>query len=127
MLKKIVLIIVLGGLLALALGGCAIVDTSTQPLGPTVHMSGASFVQSSITIHKGDTITLVDDAPSPHIITNGSWVNGVAKPAQESGAPVVNINFNGNDSQPLGPFTSSGTFHYYCTIHPGMNLTVNVQ
>jgi len=127
MLKKILFAIVVSSLLALLLGGCAIVDTSTQPTGPTVHMSGGSFVQTSITIHTGDSITLIDDAASPHTITNGSWVNGVAKPAKENGAPTVLLSFNGNDSQSMGPFTSSGTFHFYCTIHSGMNLTVTVQ
>lgn len=127
MLKKFLFVIVMGSLLALMLGGCAIVDTSTQPIGPTVHMGGASFVQTSITIHKGDALTLVDDAPSTHIITNGSWVNGTAKPKAESGAPVANITFNGNDNGSIGPFTSTGTFHYYCTVHQNMNLTVIVQ
>lgn len=127
MFKKFLFAIVVVSMMALLLGGCAIVDTSTQPVGPTVHMSGADFVQHSITIHKGDSITLIDDTASPHTITNGSWVNGVAKPAKESGAPTILLNFNGNDSQSMGPFTTSGTFHFYCTIHQNMNLTVTVQ
>ena len=127
MLKKFLFAIVVSSLLALLLTGCAIVDTSTQPTGPTVHMSGADFVQHSITVKTGDSITLIDDAASPHTITNGSWVNGVAKPAKENGAPTVLLSFNGNDSQSLGPFTTSGTFHFYCTIHQNMNLTVVVQ
>jgi len=27
----------------------------------------------------------------------------------------------------IGPFTELGTFQLYCTIHPGMNLTVTVS
>lgn len=127
MFKKFLFAIVASSLLALLLTGCAIVDTSTQPVGPTVHMSGADFVQHSITIQKGKSITLIDDAASPHTITNGSWVKGVAKPAKENGAPTVLLQFNGNDSQSMGPFTTSGTFHFYCTIHQNMNLTVVVQ
>lgn len=127
MFKKLLFAFVAVGMLAFLLGGCAIVDTNTQPTGPTVHMSGADFVQHSITIKKGDSITLVDDAASPHTITNGSWVNGVAKAATENGAPTVLLNFNGNDSASMGPFTATGTFHFYCTIHQNMNLTVVVQ
>lgn len=127
MFKKLLFALVAVGMLAFLLGGCAIVDTSTQPAGPTVHMSGADFVQHSITIKKGDSVTLVDDAASPHTITNGSWVKGVAKPAKENGAPTVLLNFNGNDSASMGPFTATGTFHFYCTIHQDMNLTVVVQ
>ena len=90
-------------------------------------MSNASFVPDTVTVPKGQMLTLIDDVAVPHIIKNGSWVNGQAKPASEAGAPTVNQNFNGNDSATIGPFNTAGTFHLYCTIHPGMNLTVKVQ
>ncbi len=126
-MKKIWLIMIVCSLLTALFAGCAIVDTSTTPTGPTVHMSGADFVQHSITISKGQSLTLVDDTSSPHIITNGSWVNGVAKPAQESGAPKVYQQFNGNDSATIGPWNTPGTYHLYCTIHQNMNLKVIVK
>jgi plastocyanin len=54
-------------------------------------------------------------------------VNGVAKPAKEPGAPTVNnLQINGNNAQ-IGPFNTAGTFHIYCSIHPGMNLTITVK
>lgn len=93
----------------------------------TVHMSDANFVQSTVTISKGSSLTLVDDAAVIHIIQNGSWVNGAAQPTNEPGAPTVQVQFQGNDSHDVGPFNTAGTFHLYCTIHPGMNLTVTVQ
>ena len=48
---------------------------------------------------------------------------------QESGAPVMNnVQISGNgSSQVIGPFNTPGTYHFYCTVHPGMNLTVIVQ
>lgn len=93
----------------------------------TVQMGLTNFLQSSITIPKGSMLTLVDTQAVPHIIQNGSWVNGVAQPAKEAGAPTVNQNFSGNDTHPIGPFNTAGTFHLYCIIHPGMNLTVIVS
>jgi plastocyanin len=27
----------------------------------------------------------------------------------------------------VGPFTTPGTYHLYCTIHPGITLTIIVQ
>ena len=96
MYKKLFIALTVIAAMTLLLAGCAIVDTATISNGPTVHMSGANFVQSSITLHKGDMLNLVDDAPSPHIIVNGSWINGTAKPSIESGAPTVNKSFNGN-------------------------------
>jgi plastocyanin len=128
MYKKIVFGLVLFGLLSVLLAACAIVDTSTLNANlPTADMGGASFLKPSVTIKKGDMLNLVDQAASTHIITNGSWVGSTQKPAKEPGAPSINQTYNGNDSAPVGPFNSAGTFHLYCTIHPGMNLTVIVQ
>ena len=94
-----------------------------------VHMGSSNFVQSSITISKGSSITLIDDMAVTHIISNGMWVNGTPKPQQEAGAPVVkNMTFNSSgQTQTIGPFNTAGTFHYYCSVHVNMNLTVIVQ
>jgi len=72
-------------------------------------------------------LNLVDDAASTHIIANGTWNGTTPKPATESGAPTVNKTYIGNDSGTIGPFNTAGTFKLYCTVHPGMNLTLNVQ
>ena len=93
----------------------------------TVHMNASNFVESSITIKKGESVTLVADTSTPHIIANGAWENASPKRAKEPGAPeVTNVQVNGNSSQSIGPFTTAGTFKLYCTIHAGMNLTVQV-
>jgi plastocyanin len=135
-MKKFALLFVLLSLAAVLLAACGGSSGScgTSSSGsssgstPTVHMCGNNFVQTSITINKGQSLTLVDDVSAAHTIANGSWVNGSAQPKQEPGAPVVNnLQFNGNDSHMIGPFNTAGTFQLYCTVHPGMNLTVTVQ
>jgi plastocyanin len=95
----------------------------------TVHMGQTNFDQSSVTISKGGTVTLVSDTSSVHIISNGQWVNGVARPGKESGAPTVdNVQFtSAGESKVIGPFNTAGTFHLYCSVHPGMQLTIIVQ
>jgi plastocyanin len=90
-------------------------------------MTTTTFTPSSVTIQKGSSITLIDDAPVPHIIQNGTWASGAAQPHQEAGAPTVNAHFSGNDRQVIGPFPVAGTYHLYCAVHQGMNLTVVVQ
>ncbi|QBD76513.1 hypothetical protein EPA93_11030 [Ktedonosporobacter rubrisoli] len=93
----------------------------------TVHMSAANFDQPSVTLSKGAKLRLVDDTSIPHVLANGTWQNGVPKPAVEPGAPLINqVQVNGN-SVDIGPFTTAGTYHIYCPIHQGMNLTVVVQ
>jgi plastocyanin len=92
-------------------------------------MNGAIFVQAEITLQKGQSVTLINDDPlTPHIIANGTWEQGAAKPAREPHAPEVsNLQINGNAQATIGPFTTAGTFMFYCTIHPAMNLTVIIQ
>jgi plastocyanin len=93
-----------------------------------VHMNDSNFVQSSVSIKKGESLTLTNDAAVPHQIFNGSWVNGAAVNKQETGAPSVQVQFSGsNESHDIGPFNTAGTFKVYCSIHPNMNLTIVVQ
>ena len=127
MYKKLFLGLFVFSLITVLFCACAIRDASTGSTGPAVHMGGADFIQHSITIKKGDSVNLIDDVASPHIIVNGSWVNGQQEAKKESGAPTINQSYKGNDSGPIGPFTNAGTFHVYCTIHSGMNLTIVVQ
>jgi hypothetical protein len=94
---------------------------------PTVHMGAGSFLQSSVIIPKGSKLLLVDDVAALHILVNGSWQNGAPKPVHEPGAPTVNnLQVNGNSVE-IGPFATAGTYHIFCTVHQGMNLTVVVQ
>jgi plastocyanin len=37
-----------------------------------------------------------------------------------------NVDIKGGDVE-IGPFTTTGVFHIYCTLHTGMNLTIVVQ
>ena len=124
-MKKIFMVFIAGSLLTLLVTACSIQEAKPVVI-PTVHMGALGFIQDLITLHKGEMLDLVDDSISPHHIENGSWVNSVAKPAIEPGAPRVDQVFNGYDSAEIGPFNAAGTFHYYCAIHEEMNLTVYV-
>jgi plastocyanin len=103
------------------------VNTGTSESSTTVHMNYQTFAPSSVAIHKGSRIMLVDDVAVPHAIANGIWDNDTAKPLKETNAPLVNVQLKGNDQDVIGPFTTAGIYHLYCTIHPGMNLSVIVQ
>ena len=126
LVKKMLMILIAGSLLTVLISACSIKEASTAVI-PTVHMGALGFIQNSIILHKGEMLDLVDDTISPHQIENGSWVNGVAKPAIEPGAPRVDQVFNGYDSDQIGPFSAAGTFHFFCAIHEMMNLTVYVS
>ncbi|GAC1381438.1 MAG: hypothetical protein NVSMB33_08150 [Ktedonobacteraceae bacterium] len=125
-MKKLIAAFVLFSLVAMFVVACGSSASGSGCSG--VHMGENNFLQSSITIRKGSSINLIDDVQVPHIVTNGSWSsNNDAKPGKESGAPAVNQQFNGGDNYMIGPFNTAGTYHLYCTVHPGMNLTVIVK
>lgn len=94
-----------------------------------IHMNETNFVQTSITIHKGEEITFVDDSKtSLHTIDNGHWLDTTQIPDTEAGAPIAqDIQVSPGSNAKIGPFNKAGTYHYYCTVHVGMNLTVIVK
>lgn len=120
---------VLGAFLVALLVQATPVASSTTTVNgePAVHMGVSTFAQSSVTVSKGSKLLLIDDGSFLHILRNGMWAGNAAHPATEAGAPSVqNVQVNGNSVE-IGPFNTTGTFHIYCTVHPGMNLIVVVQ
>jgi hypothetical protein len=127
---------VLSGIIGVAIGAL-LLGALVQPAAttgtfytngvPTVHMGASSFIQTSVTLPKGSKLLLVDDVAAVHIIANGTWQNGAVVQTNETGAPSINnVQVNGGSIE-LGPFTTAGTYHIYCKVHSGMNLTVIVQ
>lgn len=126
-MKKLLATLILLSLISILVVACG---GSSGNSSNTVHLGATNFDQSSITISKGSSITLVDDTATTHIISNGTWRGDTPDPgAKSAGAPTVNnMTFNSSgQSQAIGPFNTAGTFHYYCSVHVGMNLTVVVQ
>ena len=115
-------------LLTILFSACRIVDASTLPKNPKVLMGASLFVTTDITVKKGQSLDLVDTVSNPHVIANGLYdASGKVQKPSEPGAPQIGtLNFSGNDTQTIGPFNTAGDFHYYCTIHPNMNLLVHV-
>ena len=128
-LVTVVIGLFLGALLMGAMAQpAAATGTTTYTNGvPTVHMSAENFTQSTVTISTGSKLLLVDDVAVEHILANGSWKDGNASPTREPGAPAINNVEVNEGSVTVGPFTTAGTYHIYCKVHPGMELTVIVQ
>lgn len=126
MWKKGIVFLICLALLTSFAAACSVkeqVQASTK-----ARMGASDFIDKQVSIKKGESVALVDTTSSSHIIDNGTWQGNKAKAFTEPGAPAVsNLNFSGNDAKNIGPFNAAGTFQFYCTIHPGMNLTVNVS
>jgi plastocyanin len=104
-------------------------SASTAGNSADVSLDSTTFSPASITIAKGGSVNLINSTAMVHIIQNGTWDSGAAKSEAESGAPAVNaLQFSTvSQKQTVGPFNTTGTFQLYCTVHPGMNLTIIVQ
>jgi LPXTG-motif cell wall-anchored protein len=78
-----------------------------------VTIADFSFSPASLTINQGETVTWVNNGPTPHSATanNGSFDTGILK-AGQSGSHT---------------FSQAGTFSYYCQPHPYMKATIVVQ
>ena len=112
----------LAALALLALAGCG-----SKPSNE-VDMGVAAFQQSSVTIKAGQAVHFVDPASGgTHVICVGANLQCVA----QAGAPdelntADGLTFNTGDSKDI-VFPTAGTYVVICTIHPGMQVTVNVQ
>ncbi|GCE14441.1 cupredoxin domain-containing protein [Tengunoibacter tsumagoiensis] len=126
--KKIFSLLGICMLLTMLVSACRIIDSNNIPQNPKVEMGATNFLKPTITIKKGNSLDLIDSVASQHIIINGKWDGSQQVKTQEPGAPSVNFTVNASgEAHTVGPFNTAGNFNIYCTIHPGMNLTVTVQ
>ncbi|HEU5230194.1 MAG TPA: hypothetical protein VFU49_20405 [Ktedonobacteraceae bacterium] len=104
--------------------------SGSAPTGPNVvKMVGGTFAIAAISIHKGDTITFVDDSGNGalHILVIGQN----AQQTTEKNAPdfggTAGKRIDVGENWTTPPWTTAGTFHVTCTVHPAMNLTITVS
>src|SRR5258708_13420706 len=89
MYKKILVGLLVFGLLTTILAACAIRDEAGTS-GPEAHMGSATFVQTSVTINKGDSLTLVDDVAVYQIIKKISSNTTTPPPPPQNRGPPRN-------------------------------------
>ena len=124
---------------SIVLAGCstqgATIGTTTTTNGSgsgncangTVHTLATTFQEPCVNVAKGSKLQVVPVVNSLHILDSGSWINGNQVPMTETGAPTVKNVQMTSSTISIGPFTTAGTYHIFCTVHPNMNLTVIVN
>lgn len=75
-----------------------------------VSIVGFAFVPSSITVRKGDTIVWTNKDSAPHTVTGGD---------------LKSASLGQNQTYSFA-YDRTGTFNYYCSLHPNMKGTVTV-
>jgi plastocyanin len=107
-------------LLAAACGGS---DSTTPPGSPNkswdVYTLASDFSPNQLVINAGDTIRF-NIVPAP----DGSGHDVTFKTTPAGAPPNIKVTLNG-----VVPvvFTTRGTFHFDCFVHPGMSGDVVVQ
>lgn len=102
-----------GGVAAL---GC-FVTLAPAAQAASVHavaMSNYAFAPSAITVHVGDSISWTNHDQAPHNIVTTSGPATITSPTLSDGQSWSYT------------FTTPGTYHYICGVHPDMHATVVV-
>src|SRR5581483_5200134 len=92
-----------------------------------LQMNTYGFLQTSVTLHRGEDLVLVSSSAEEHVLYNGIWSNGLPRIQREPGAPLVNDVILHENTVSIGPFNSVGMYHIISLLHKGMQLTVIVQ
>lgn len=97
------------------LAGLALTASSAQAATRSVVVRDLEFKTAVVRIDRGDSVRwLFRDGPSPHNVTSEGTPRFRASPSKQSGSYTFR-------------FTRSGTYRYYCTIHPFMTGRVVVR
>jgi amicyanin len=116
------LLAALAGVLAWAPAGPAPAGAPTPPpirsaaipaLSPGIEIRNFSFATPALTVPAGTTVTWTNRDEEPHTVTSAERV--FASPGLDAGET---FSFT---------FTTPGTYHYYCALHPHMTGTVVVR
>lgn len=107
-------------------GAAAPAETQEQPApeaeepadsggsGPQVSMKDIKFDPETLTIKPGQTVTWTNDDSLGHDVTGDDFKSGDPG-AMESGDTYQHA------------FKKAGTFKYVCSVHPGMDGTIEVK
>jgi len=81
--------------------------------GPIVHIKNFMFVPATVTVTPGTTVSFVNDDEEPHTVTS-------TVKAFDSEGLDTNQTFKQT-------FAKTGTYLYFCEVHPYMHGTVIVK
>ena len=121
-MKRILLLIV-PCCLVLMVAACGSTVTSDDP--NAIDTSSSAFSKSQVTIKVGQTLTFVDNGEIHYLVigTNATYQKETGAP--DLGGPSGHT-ISAGQVWLTPPWTTPGTYHITCTIHPNMNLTVTV-
>jgi plastocyanin len=97
--------------------------------GPTVSLKLLAFQPGTLTVKAGTSVTWRNDEPITHTVTSGAVTGvdpstGLRSGEEPDGTFDEKLASKGATS--TYRFSQPGTYSYFCSIHKGMNATVEV-
>jgi plastocyanin len=131
--------LVSASLLAAACGGGADVasgndrassTTAAAPAGTSVAIDTFMFTPTNLLLHVGDTVTWSNKDNILHTVTSGTRDydpsdSGRVIATRKDG--MFDMQLDGKGATAEFTFTKTGTFHYFCDRHPGMEADIDVS
>jgi plastocyanin len=115
------------GLLAALTGLAGCGGEERTPPRDAIVMTSNSFEPATRTVEQGGTITLFNQTRGAlHILVNGDRGATRSEPGAPSFGGASGHRSERGEVWTTPVWSTPGTFHVTCTIHPAMNLTVTV-
>jgi len=114
---------------ALLVGWGVRTTASAAPVeAATVVLAPLAFEPAAVQIAAGSLVTMRDVPDDvPHVLANGSWEDDGPAPAAAPGAPPLeDVEVGDGRALVVGPYDEPGVHPVFCSIHPGMEMTVEV-
>ena len=102
-------------------------DADGEAAGNVVTMSLLDFSPETVKIAKGETVTWKNGSAIEHVLVQGTYDvdgNGLRSSEKDDGTFSLKVSKKGQAVEHT--YDEPGTFDYFCTIHKGMNGTVEV-
>jgi manganese oxidase len=119
--------------LSLALPGCSGPAKSAHapaPTGVVAHIHVFAFVPKPLKVKAGTTVTWVNDDDIAHTVTSGTRDYAPGDTGQVTAVHadgLFDMTLDGAGKKASFTFAKTGTFHYFCNRHPGMEADVVVN
>jgi plastocyanin len=98
---------------------------AAAPAG-SIGMEHEEFHVDEVTIHRGDTVTFVNDSHWLHVLGPGRDGRITGEDGVPSLGPRGAALTETGDSYTTARWTTPGTYHITCSLHPEMTVTVVV-
>jgi plastocyanin len=95
--------------------GPAVMPVTAAPSEPAVHIDNFAFVPATLTVQRGTKVVFTNRDDIPHTVTSAATPPSFKSPPLDTGDAYSYV------------FDKTGTFAYFCSLHPHMQGKIVVK